>query len=122
MGHSEQSFQPTEAWPLQEAYKRRLHEDIQQWGEILLPALVESEGVNDDRKTAFFLFLMDAVPRGDSGTARLIKSFIAQAYESTRSYYTGKVGDPSDSYLRQQYLADFEALYHIYTAGIETTV
>ena len=109
-----EAFQPTEAWPLQEDYKRALHESIQQWGEALLPVLYDADETDRPSKEAFFEFLMEAVPRGDASTATLIKTLQGAMLESTRSWYTDKLGSLDKATETRMIQRDFNTLYAIY--------
>ena len=120
---SEQNnFKPTEAWPLQENYKRQLHEDIQKWGDTVIPYLEQSHDQDDDARIALFNHLMDAVPKGDAQTATLLQTLISETHLSARSWYTDRPFTPSEEYLQQRSQAAFKSLFAIYKAGIKTTV
>ena len=115
------NFLPTEAWPLQEGYKRELHADIQKWGDSVIPYIEEVQGQDSEMHIRFFNHLMDAVPKGDAKTATLLQTLISHTHLSARSWYTDQPFTPSDMYLAQQNRAAYKSLFAIYKAGSETT-
>jgi len=112
-----EAFKPTENWPLQETYKKQLHEQIQRWGEGILPLLEDNDESVRTNKIAFFEFLMEAVPRGDAGTANLIRKLQLEMLESTRSYYTNQLGSLDKATEERMIQRDFNTLFAIYLAG-----
>jgi hypothetical protein len=117
MQENETSFRPTEAWPLQETYKKQLHESIQRWGEAVVPVLNEAGEESRTSMETFFEFLMESVTRGDARTANLIRTLQRAMIESTRSWYTDKLGSLDKATERKMIQRDFSTLYQIYLAG-----
>lgn len=117
MEQSKRHFQPTEEWPLQEVYKQQLHEEIQRWGECIAPKLETLTGELQQERIDFFQFIMESVPRDDRMTATLIQTLRAQMCESTRSWYTDRLGFLSKEQEQQMSYRDFERLFEIYHAG-----
>ncbi len=113
-------FKPTEEWPLQEPYKRNLHEQIQKWGEYVLPIIIDSEDEDSKDRETFFVWLIESVRRGDQSTARLIQTLEGAMLESTRSWYSGKLGSLSEQSKAIKIQNDFNTLYAIYCAGIQS--
>jgi hypothetical protein len=115
--HAPTAFQPPEHWPLQETYKRRLHEKIQRWGELVAPIVeVDSPELTVER-IHFFQFVVEAVPRDDRDTATLIQNLQNQMLEMTRSMYTDRLGTLSPQLEMQMSQHNFESLFAIYHAG-----
>ena len=115
--NNNEAFMPTEAWPLQEGYKRELHESIQKWGEAVLPILYEGDDESRASKEDFFKFLMESVTRGDGSTANLIQTLRSAMLESTRSWYTNRLGSLDKATEEKMIQKDFDTLYQIYRAG-----
>jgi hypothetical protein len=119
MGESNK-FLPTQEWPLQENYKRQLHEYIQRWGERVADGL---SALPEDQRTIrepFFQWLVECVPRGDGLTADTIQSLDLQIrYNIGYSYYQDKLEYVSDSHpmLAEGNCRQFEALFRIFQAG-----
>jgi len=117
MERNEHNFQPTVDWPLQEVYKRQLHEDIQRWGVCIAPKLEVHTDELQQERIDFFQFVIESVPRGDRLTATLIQTLRAQMLESTRSWYTDRLGFLSKEQEQEMSYQDFERLFSIYHAG-----
>jgi hypothetical protein len=117
MEQDKRRFQPTEDWPLQDVYKQKLHEDIQRWGECIAPKLEERLDELQQERIDFFRFIMESVPRDDKMTATLIQTLRAQMLESTRSWYTDRLGSLSKEQEQEMSYRDFERLFSIYHAG-----
>lgn len=101
-------------------WKNRRHEELQQWGETVVPLLEKEDDPERDDKIQFFSFLMSAIERGDEATAALIKSLQLARLESTRSYYTGQPGSLSSEQQQKGNQYDFKTLYTLYKAGKES--
>ncbi|HRC27915.1 MAG TPA: hypothetical protein PKV96_00815 [Candidatus Saccharimonas sp.] len=83
------------AWARREQ-KIKLHEEIQLWGERILPLLHE-EGAEDlGDRIALFEFLMGSVERGDMDVASEFRRLEMYLSESTRSWYTDRLGSVSE--------------------------
>lgn len=116
---SHEAFRPTEEWPLQESYKRFLHERIQQWGERVAPVLDKATGEERTTKIALFEWLMTSVERQDRLTAELVDSLdgYAREYCEGPGMYGrggGMVNSPAgEAICRNQ----FQGLYGVFQAG-----
>lgn len=115
----DERFKPTEEWPLQEGYKKGLHEQLQNWGKRVLPlidTLPEEEHV---AKAHFLEFLIKSVERGDRLTAQTVAAvdgYVRDYVEGPGPY--GRGGGSIESivgYTMCQH--QFEGLYGIYLAG-----
>jgi hypothetical protein len=116
---SYEAFQPTEEWPLQEAYKRQLHSQIQRWGLRVAPLF---EGMSDDERQPrerLFEHLVTSVERGDKATARVVEAvdgYVRDYLEGPGPY--GRGGGSIESYVGYNMCqAQFEGLYAVYEAG-----
>lgn len=116
---SYEAFRPTEDWPLQETYKRQLHERIQRWGLRVAPLL---EGMPDEERIPrekLFEHLVTSVERGDkamASTVEAVDGYVRLYLEGPGMF--GRGGGSIDStagYSMCQ--AQFEGLYAIYETG-----
>lgn len=115
----ERFFQPTNEWPLQEQYKRELHAQIQRWGEKVAPVFDDRDTDEREEREELFQFLMEAVVRGDSGTAELVAGLDNATQGLSTSWYSDRPGNWDKSTLRVLAQRDFNALFCIYKAGKE---
>ena len=114
-----ETFQPTEGWPLQENYKRYLHERIQRWGKRVAPMLEDSKVPDIESRTTFLTWLLTSVERGDRLTAGVVDAVdgYARHYLEGPGPYGrggGTVESAPGRILCQQ---QFEGLFAIFEAG-----
>ena len=123
----ENRFLPTPEWPLQEEYQRRDHETIQRWGERILSGSGEWPEEEREERELFFLWLMDAVPRGDKLTAGLIKTLHIAVLKDVGTDMWDAVRDrvyhasETNPFVAQADQMNFETLFTIFKLGKETT-
>ena len=116
---SQEAFRPTERWPLQEIYKRQLHERIQRWGLRVAPIFEDMSDEERQPKERFFEYLVTSVERGDRLTAGIVETVDAHArdyLEGPGPYGRGggSIESPPGYSMCQ---AQFEGLYAIFEAG-----
>ncbi len=108
----------TTAWAARE-HEINLHEQVQQWGEALLPLLYKDDIEDLPERTSFFEFLMTSVERNDHDIARLILDHEQTMIESTRSWYTDRLSflgkERREEMIRRQFLVWLK----IYKAGMK---
>ena len=114
-----EAFQPTDDWPLQENYKRYLHERIQTWGKRVAPMLEDPEVPSREIKATFLEWLLTSVERGDRVTAGVVDAVdgYARHYMEGPGPYGrggGTVESAPGRILCQQ---QFEGLFAIFEAG-----
>jgi hypothetical protein len=116
---SQEAFQPTEGWPLQEIYKRELHERIQRWGLRVSP-LLESLPIKDRQpRERLFEHLVSSVERGDRATAQVVEAvdgYVRSYLEGPGPYGRGggSIETPAGYGMCQEL---FEGLYAIFEVG-----
>jgi hypothetical protein len=69
----------------------KLHDQVQSWGQEVLPLLSDVNAEDLPERLKFFEFLMTSVERGDFDIARLIPEHEVSMVETTRSWYSGQL-------------------------------
>lgn len=104
------------AWAARE-HEIKLHERVQRWGEALMP-LLEEECEDHTDRIILFEFLMSSVERGDTDIAQgLIDAHEVAMIESTRSWYTGQLGQLAEPIRTNAIRNRFLTLLKLYKAG-----
>jgi hypothetical protein len=106
------------AWAARE-HEIKLHEQVQHWGEALLPLLYENSADDLPERINFFEFLMTSVERNDLDIAGLTRDHEQTMIESTRSWYTDRLSflgkERREEMIRRQFLVWLK----IYKAGMK---
>lgn len=122
-----EQFMPTETWPLQQEYKRGVHNRIQRWGEFVAPIFESMDADERQSKEPLFQWLMESVERDDRVTAQLIedlnrgvreKYVYGDAFDAIRGDRNNPEHNPGFAPTIQ---SQFLALCAIYEAGAQTT-
>lgn len=102
-----------------EAHKQRLHEEVQLWGEAVVPLLKDDSDPYQKDKEAFFKYLMESVERGDNHTAAFIRQLKINALGITINYYNGSEMENSTDEQERVIRKDFTTLFNIYQLGAQ---
>lgn len=122
-----EQFLPTPEWPLEEVWKRKLHERIQTWGERVAPLFETVPPDEKESKIHFFKVLVESVPNEDKDTAYLVDSLYDHAREACShgdafDEIRGERFNPDHSpFLSSIIQRQFDALYSLYQKGVATT-
>jgi hypothetical protein len=118
IGMPQEAFRPTDDWPMQETYKRGLHEKLQRWGIRVAPMLKGLPEEERQPREKFFEHLVTSVERGDRLTAGVVEAvdgYVRSYVEGPGPYGRGGSIESTAGYNMCQ--AQFEGLYAIFEAG-----